>query len=194
MAPSSLDDPTTGDRRRAARPVDGTARGIGRGARPTSSSAAEVTPPQLQHDSGVAYPEQALRDGIHDTVTVVLFVDVDANGTVSSATVEVPQGHGFDEAAIAAAKSLVFDPARRGGRPIAARSRFRYLFEPPPPRLTGRVLRQASDAPVAGATVTVRDASATDRVVTTAADGSFTLEKLTQVWRASWRAHRSSRR
>lgn len=148
------------------------------GAAPTNAPAAAVTPPQLQRDPGVAYPEDALRAGIHDIVTVSLIVDVDASGAVRSATVEMPQGHGFDEAAVAAAQALVFAPAQRAGTPIAARIRFHYVFEPPAPRLIGRVLQQPSDAPVAGALVRVHDAAGGDHVVTADADGSFSLDKL----------------
>ncbi len=144
---------------------------------PASSSTTEVSPPRLQHDPGVTYPEQALREGFRDTVTVDVVVEVDAGGAVSGATVTSPQGHGFDEAALAAAKSLVFEPARRGGKPVAARIRFRYVFDAPPPKLTGRVLRQGSDAPIAGADITVHDASGADLSATTADDGSFTVEK-----------------
>src|ERR1700687_1901573 len=77
------------------------------------AAGAEITPPRLKRDPCATYPEQALREPFYDTVAVKLIVDVDATGAVTGATVEAPQGHGFDEAAVTAAKSLVFDPALR---------------------------------------------------------------------------------
>jgi TonB family protein len=56
---------------------------------------------------------------------------VDAEGVVTDAEVESPQGHGFDEAALVAARNLRFAPATRDGIPVASRIRFRYLFTAP---------------------------------------------------------------
>jgi TonB family protein len=92
-----------------------------------------ITAPQLEIDSPAAYPEQATADRVTDAVIVVLIVEVDATGHVRSAAVEAPQGHGFDEAALAAAGKLVFEPATRGGVAVAARLKYRYVFHPPPP-------------------------------------------------------------
>ena len=146
--------------------------------KPSPTSTAEVTPPRLVRDVGVVYPEQALREGFHESVTSSVLVDVDASGQVTDAKVEAALGHGFDEAAIAAAKALAFEPALRGGHPVAARIRFRYAFDPPAPRLKGRVLRRADDAPVAKATVTVHDAAGADQVISTGADGGFVVDKV----------------
>src|SRR5579871_2258350 len=93
----------------------------------------DVVPPKATHDDGVAYPEQAARDGVTGETTVVLRLVVDASGQVTDAEVETPAGHGFDEAALAAARTLRFAPATRDGIPVVARIRFRYVFRPPPP-------------------------------------------------------------
>ena len=62
------------------------------------------------------------------------------NNSVSR-TVVAAAGHGFDEAAAAAARSFVFEPARRGDTPIASSVSYRYAFrlhapapDVPPPK------------------------------------------------------------
>ncbi|MBS2018125.1 MAG: TonB-dependent receptor [Deltaproteobacteria bacterium] len=70
-----------------------------------------------------------------------LELDVDREGSVTDARVTRSAGDALlDDAAVAAAKQLVFEPARRAGVPVAARIRFEYVFErpaaapePPPP-------------------------------------------------------------
>ncbi len=137
-----------------------------------------IEPPRLRVDSKARYPEQALAERVRETVTVVLVLEIDAAGRVTSAKIDAPKGHGFDEAAASAASSLVFEPATRSGTPIAARIRFSYAFAPPLARVVGRVQRQPSEAPIEGATVTVRDASGAAHVVTTDAEGAFEVGDL----------------
>ena len=148
-------------------------------AQPASAPAAPaIVPPRLKTDSPARYPDQALLDGVREKVKVDLVLEIDLHGTVKNATIDKPAGHGFDEAAASAASSLVFEPATRNGVPIAAMIRFSYTFEPPSARVAGRVLRQPSDAPVAGASVVVREADGTEHTATTAADGSFRFDGL----------------
>ena len=111
-------------------------------------------------------------------VTVLLVLDVDATGAVARARVDTPAGHGFDEAALAAASKLSFQPATQGDKPIASRIRFRYTFRPPPPRLSGRCASRVTDAPIEGATVVVVGADGRERTTQTAADGSWALTDL----------------
>jgi TonB family protein len=153
-------------------------------------------PPEVVTDPGAAYPPQAVTDGVAEPVTVSVIVDLDRDGHVLSTSVPAPQGHGFDEAAIAAAKGLVFKPATRDGVPIPSRTKHAYVFTPPPARLVGRVL-EAGGGPIAGASVTVRPgknwpAGTTgpaptpgkeqprpeERVVTTGPDGRWSIEGL----------------
>jgi TonB family protein len=140
-----------------------------------AAEAPTLAPPKLKFDPGVTYPEQALREGFDQNVAVTLVLEVGPDGHVRQSRVTEPRGHGFDEAARAAAKKLVFAPATRDGRPIAARITFRYDFTAPPTRLVGRVATLASDRPVSGARVTVRDASGREHVTTTARDGTWSL-------------------
>ena len=119
---------------------------------PPTVSAPVLVPPALKTDSGAEYPKQAIEEHVRVTVTVTLVLEIDAQGVVKKATVETPQGRGFDEEATAAALRLLFDPATRDGAPIPARIKFRYVFAPPAPRLVGRVLRIKGEKPIAGAT------------------------------------------
>jgi TonB family protein len=136
-----------------------------------------VTAPSLKSDEGAQYPVQALSEGFYGTVEVNLRLAIDASGKVTHAEVETPVGHGFDEAALDAAQRLVFEPATRDGKPVAARGqRFVYRFTPPPAVLSGRVVTRAEGKGIAGATVVVSNASGTPRQTITDADGNWRLE------------------
>jgi TonB family protein len=92
--------------------------------------APELRPPVLKDRAAAVYPPDALRDRIEGTVGLELTID-DA-GQVTDARVTSAAGHGFDEAALAAARAFVFEPARQGGRPIRSTVQFAYDFRPPP--------------------------------------------------------------
>lgn len=135
-----------------------------------------VVPPRLSTDSPARYPASVPARA--ENVSVELILDIDANGAVVKSSVAKSGGPGFDEAALDAAKGLVFQPATRGTRPIASRIRFPYNFPPPPARLTGRIARRITDTPIAGATVRIRDAAGNERSATTKADGTFEFDNL----------------
>ncbi|CAN5924837.1 hypothetical protein BH11MYX4_BH11MYX4_38530 [soil metagenome] len=141
---------------------------------------AVITPPVVKKDEGATYPAQALADKVKESVTVVVKVEIDASGAVQNATVDSPAGHGFDEAAIAAARKLEYEPAKRNGLPIASKFLHRYVFSPPASRLVGKVVteRGRKDAPLEGATVTVVSADGTTFSTSAAADGSFHVDDL----------------
>jgi len=144
---------------------------------PPADAPAEVVPPKLMEDVGVTYPRAALAAGRTETVQVTLILEIDAAGAVTA--VELDQGAGslFDDEAVRAAGALRFEPARRSGTPVPARVRFRYVFEPPPPSLAGRVVDAGTGLPVVQAQVTVRGSSST-RTVATGADGTFRFHDL----------------
>jgi len=74
------------------------------------------------------YPPEAKAAGLESVVTLEL--EIDTSGRVTKATVVNAAGHGFDEAAVAAAKKLEFSPARRANGDVApARILYRYTFE-----------------------------------------------------------------
>jgi TonB family protein len=75
------------------------------------------------------YPPQAMAEGIQ--ADVVLLLDIDETGKVTSAGVAEPtqpEGYGFDEAAIVAALQFEFEPAEMEGKPIAVQLNYRYRF------------------------------------------------------------------
>ncbi len=152
--------------------------GVARAQQLTWPLPSEATPPRLSGDSPAAYPPAALRDHVAVPVTVVLRLDVDPTGIVTHAEVTEARGHGFDEAALAAARGLRFDPASRDGAPVASKISFRYAFHPPLPRLAGRVATLATDRPIAGARVVVTDSNAVAHSAITAEDGSWSLTEL----------------
>lgn len=91
---------------------------------------AYLVPPVLLSVPAVAYPDGASGDAI-----VVLLVTINADGTVRSASATEPR-EPFDEAAAAAALHWRFEPATRGGTPVAARVHIEVAFHapgPPPP-------------------------------------------------------------
>jgi TonB family protein len=90
-----------------------------------------LVPPKLRKDVQPAYPAAALEQGI--SASVLLEIDIDVTGVVQRASVaEASQapGLGFEEAALAAAKQLEFEPAREGGKAIAVTITFRFRFVP----------------------------------------------------------------
>ncbi len=72
------------------------------------------------------YPEAARRDGVEGDVRLELLVG--ERGEVAEARVLQPAGHGFDEVAPQAARAIRFEPAQRGGRPVAVRIQWTLKF------------------------------------------------------------------
>jgi TonB family protein len=72
-------------------------------------------PPELLEGASPVYPPEAIAAGLEADVTVRIFVD--AAGQVSKVLVVNPVGHGFDEAAQAAALRYRFRPAEWDGKP-----------------------------------------------------------------------------
>jgi TonB family protein len=160
-------------------------------AQPPSEPAPQaIKPPTVKRNLGAVYPQQAIDEGITDTFQVPVILDIDTEGKVTRAVVDKPVGHGFDEAAVAAAKALEFEPALRisgGGvqltgapklTPVASRIRFVYTFTPPPSALAGQVLTMVGSRPVVGATVVARGAGGAEYTVTTDATGAWRIAGL----------------
>jgi TonB family protein len=85
----------------------------------TAASAYDA-PPRRTEYVRPAYPPGAKQLGVKGVVTV--HVSVHRNGTVSDARIvhAEPQGYGFEEAVLEAAKRWSFIPASRGGVPVDA--------------------------------------------------------------------------
>jgi TonB family protein len=97
---------------------------------PPAPPEADLLPPVLKERATAVYPPDALRDRLEGTVGLEL--SIDDTGRVTDARVTSPAGHGFDEAALAAGRAFVFEPAREGGKPIRSTIQFAYEFHPPP--------------------------------------------------------------
>jgi TonB family protein len=147
-----------------------------------------LTPPRLKHFEHAPYPKEAEIAGLE--AEVVLLLEIDDAGKVTRAEARPKVGSGFDEAAEAAALRFVFEPALRGTRPVASRIRYLYKFtlsKPPPTQpavhiptknLRGRVLAVGTNAPLAGAHVTVTGPLGAALATDSAADGTWAFEDL----------------
>jgi TonB family protein len=157
--------------------------------RPDTPPEAQIVFPKQTKFVEPVYPPEAKAQGLRAQVVVLL--EIDKTGKVTAATVPQPVGHGFDEAAQAAAMGLEFEPATRGGQPIAVRIPYRYTFdfedveqvvEPPEPpkvgNLGGQVMISGADMPLAAAEVVVTDSAGVAQTVTTDAEGRWMLEGL----------------
>ena len=96
-----------------------------------------ITPPKLVRFVEADYPETPEGEEQAE-VDVELDIVVGKNGLVTEVSVARSGGEAFDQAALAAARQFVFEPARKDWEPIAARIRYRYVFElkAPPQELT----------------------------------------------------------
>jgi TonB family protein len=150
-----------------------------------------IVPPALEGFVEAEYPAEAEAEGLEAEVELLLTIA--ANGSVLNAEVVTPAGHGFDEAAVAAARQFRFTPARAGGVAIPARIRYRYVFEldaeetPPAAtdgeretgRLVGRVLATGDDAPLGYLTVTLGDDEGGEpRTTVTDESGAFVFDDI----------------
>ncbi len=150
-----------------------------------------VQGPQITEYVEAPYPTEAQEQGLEGTV--VLLVEIDAEGTVLSVEVTGPAGHGFDEAALEAVQAMRFSPAltEAGPVPVAFEFAYGFTFEPevpveeapPPINLEGRVREMGTRAPVQGAKVVVRGL---DIVGETDAEGRFQIRGVPQGAHEVW--------
>jgi len=152
-----------------------------------------VTPPKLIRFIEAVYPEEEKAKGI--TAQVDMLLTISTEGLVTAAQVAEPQNTVFEAPAVEAARRFRFEPATKGGKPIAAKIRYRYVFEikavEPPPKeeaasqpppegeLSGRVVSRDEDKQVSGVEVIVTSADQ-KRALSTRTDnqGQFKFEHL----------------
>ena len=122
-----------------------------------------IVPPELTQFVPATYPSEAEAARVEATVEVALTIEAD--GSVTEVAVVEPQGHGFDEAAVAAVQQFRFTPALRDGEPIRVRIRYRYVFElaeaaleDQPGAIEGRIIDE-DETPIAGAEVVIFEAA-----------------------------------
>lgn len=72
------------------------------------------------------YTEEARKNQINGTV--VLRVTFNANGTIGGITAVRGLGYGLTEQAIAAARRMTFEPAKKGGVPVTSSKTVQYSF------------------------------------------------------------------
>ncbi len=112
--------------------------------------------------------------------TVVLSVDIDAQGQVIKTQVQTSAGANFDGAAQNAVQQFRFEPALWDDKPGPVRIVYRYVFEwkelPRPATLAGKVRDGLTGKPVPNLPVRVVDVP--DAVTQTRADGTFELRDL----------------
>jgi len=149
---------------------------------PSTPAPSALTPPKLVTFVPAPVPDAAKalhREGI---VNVDLDLTIDASGAVTNAVVPTPVGDGFDEAAVAAARQFVFQPARRGDKAIPSRIKYRYVFDIPPEAppapttgsLEGRIFLRGATQPVANAVVTLSSPDGSDvKTATSDPTGAF---------------------
>jgi len=166
-----------------------------------------VNPPALLEAPPPIFPEQALTDRVHGIVVVELTIS--AEGTVTSASAgsvtivpedDLPRAgdgrYGFGEAAVTAARQMVFRPATYGDQPFEVQINYTYRFALPakpvvetkepaeeekpagPAQINyqGALLERGSRSVVPGATVTVYRGKGKDTEgfeATSTADGKF---------------------
>ena len=131
----------------------------------TTEDAAPAAP-KLQAPRLTGFVEATYPAGIApstDPVEVELELVIAADGNVTDAKATAGTGSAFEGAAIEAARRFQFEPAKRDGKPILARIRYRYVFAPPAPPpppapttgvLEGHVLT-STDLPVSDASVSL---------------------------------------
>ncbi len=165
---------------------------------PPAAPAGQATLPRPLTYVEPGYTDEAKAAGIQGTV--VLQVDVGADGKVLQATVISPLDKGLDELALAAVKKTEFSAARRAdGTAFAARILYRYTFalktevvdKPGSPEspggpakpvesLSGSVLAAGGDATLAGAKIHVKEVGGKglERDFVTAEGGKFSFDSL----------------
>ncbi len=154
------------------------------------ADAPKLAPPKIVTTIEPEYP--AAKKAAGQGAVVVLTLTIDAAGNVQDAVVATSGGEDFDEAALAAAKALVFEPATKDGHPIAARIPWTFTFaispepepepEPEPvhaaPGILRGTIKTPTDEPLPGALVTITHQG--EPVVKTPPDanGAFAVEGL----------------
>ncbi len=148
-----------------------------------------VIPPRMVHYEPPVFPPVAFKEGREAVVQLKLRIGVD--GTVSDPEVLEAQGHGFDEAAQAAALKLKFTPALVGGEPRAVQIGFEYAFTieekvketspeegPALGQMGGVLLLSGTETPLPGVTITLTDALGSEYTTTTDSEGRWVLSAM----------------
>ncbi len=123
--------------------------------------------PKLKTFVEADYPADKQAAGV--TADVVLSIEINADGTVGNVTLVTSGGTDFDDAAMAAARKFVFEPAEIDGKPAPVKIAYKYAFRiktqivklGPQVNFEGTVLERFTKKPLPGVTITVEDKVAT---------------------------------
>ncbi|HEY7955607.1 MAG TPA: TonB family protein [Polyangia bacterium] len=137
--------------------------------------------PRLQTFVEATYPPAEQAAGRE--ATVLLAIEIGADGKVTHVSVARSGGADFDAAAVAAAARFVFQPAEVDGVPAPVKITYRYAFvikhetvkAAPQVNFEGVVLDRFKKTPIAGVAVKVTDLG---RKTVTGADGRFAFVDL----------------
>lgn len=88
----------------------------------------QFEPPSLKENAAAQYPPDLADKS--KTASVLLELTLDAQGGVGQVGVLQSAGPEFDAAATAAARKLVWQPAKRAGKAVAVRVQYRFQFVP----------------------------------------------------------------
>lgn len=124
-------------------------------------------PPELLKQVEAAFPPEMAEAGVGGTV--VMEIDIGADGKVMDLRVVQSAGEAFDKAAVEAVRQFEFSPAEVDGQPAPVRIQYAYefLFRPqtvelPPEQpveqtvnFTGQLLQRGTRSPLSNATVVV---------------------------------------
>lgn len=79
----------------------------------------DITPPRLTEVASPYYTDEAKKNKVEGTVTLLIVVD--KKGDVIDAKVVKGLGHGLDENAVIAVKEWKYKPAQKDGVPVAVK-------------------------------------------------------------------------
>lgn len=135
-------------------------------------------PPRLITFVEAEYPAAQREAGV--SASVLLSIEIGAEGQVEQVGVVESGGADFDAAAVAAARRFVFEPAEVDGVPAPVRIDYRYTFRlqevkvklGPQVNFEGVVLERFTKKPLEGVSVTLTDTGAS---TTTDAQGAFSF-------------------
>lgn len=158
--------------------------GAARGADAAEAAAPVLdTPPRVVREVPPQLPPGTTFPG--PEVSVVLEIEVGADGRVEGVSLVRGAGEPFDGAALAAVRQYAFEPGRLAtgeAVPVAITYELRIRPPPPPPpqvkpvRLAGRLLERGTRKPLAGVQVTAEGRAGPLAEATTGEDGRFALE------------------
>ncbi|MEM7138502.1 MAG: TonB family protein [Myxococcota bacterium] len=145
-----------------------------------------VTPPKLIRFVEATRPASDDEDVEPEEVSVELLLTIDKEGAVTEASVAKSGGEAYDAAALAAVRQFLFEPARQDWEPVAARIRYRYVFELKRPEvaldqgwLKGAVLLAENGRPAGRVGIEVlNEDGLLIRELVTDGDGSFVVTDL----------------